>query len=232
MAMLVSSWVDKISKLLLPSFDMDRNHLLQFMKLLESCIQLLMCLTTIRLWLIECEEKEAQMRALSKSTLENRLDTILKRSIEIQHITRESDENCINELHMDRNAFAHLCELLHTRGGLLDNDLVTIEEQHTTKNRCIQVRFYRSGETVSRYVHRVLGELMHIQEILFVKPTPIANDCTDNRWKWFMEPLMELILKLMSLTRINHGTEQERLVGKVRLRIQGFCGMQLLDIMD
>nr|KAJ0226577.1 hypothetical protein LSAT_V11C100043900 [Lactuca sativa] len=165
---------------------MDRNHLLLFMKLLESYIQLLMCLATIRLWLIECEEKEAQMR--------NRLDTISNRSIEIQHITRESDENCINELRIDRNAFAHLCELAHTRGGLLDNGLVTNEEQvasflnilaHHIKNRCIQVRFYRSRETVSRYVHRVLGALMRIQEILFVNPTPVANDCTDNWWKWF-----------------------------------------------
>ena len=103
---------------------------------------------------------------------------------------------------MDRNAFAHLCELLHFRGGLLDDGLVTIEEQvatflnifaHHKKNRCIQVRFYRSGETVSRYVHRVLGELMHIQEILFVKPTPIANDCTDNRWKWFKVTTITLL---------------------------------------
>nr|KAJ0198623.1 hypothetical protein LSAT_V11C600332080 [Lactuca sativa] len=116
---------------------------------------LLICLATVRLWLIECEEKEAQMRALSQSTLESILDTISKRSIEIQCITRESDENCINELRMDRNTCACLCELLQTRGGLLNDGLVTIEEQvaiflnilaHHKKNRCIQVRFYRSRE--------------------------------------------------------------------------------------
>nr|KAJ0199519.1 hypothetical protein LSAT_V11C600338210 [Lactuca sativa] len=108
---------------------MDRNHLLLSVKLLESYIQLLMCLATISLWLIEYEEKEAQRRDLSESTLESRLDTISKRSTEIHRITHESDENCINELCMDRNAFARLCELLETRGGLLNDGLVTIEEQ-------------------------------------------------------------------------------------------------------
>nr|KAJ0218120.1 hypothetical protein LSAT_V11C300107200 [Lactuca sativa] len=122
----------------------------------------------------------------------NTLDTLSKRSTEIRHITRESDDNCIYELR--RNTFALLCDLLQTRGGLLYDGLVTIEEQvatflnilaHHKKNRCIQVRFYRSGETVSRYFHRVLDALMRLQEILFVRPTPVANDCIDNRWKWF-----------------------------------------------
>ena len=116
------------------------------------------------------------------------------RSIEIQRITCESDIICVNELQMDRNAFAILCELLKTRGGLLDDGSVTIEEQvatfvnilaHHTKNRCLQVRFYRSGETISRYVHRVLSALLRLQDHLFIKPTPVEDDCTDRRWKPF-----------------------------------------------
>ncbi|KAK0576518.1 hypothetical protein LWI29_018811 [Acer saccharum] len=95
---------------------------------------------------------------------------------------------------MDRNAFAMLCELLKTRGGLLDDGNVTIEEQvatfvhilaHHVKNRSIQVRFYRSGETISRYVHRVLLALLRLEDVLFVKPTPVPDDCTDSRWRWF-----------------------------------------------
>ncbi|KAK0598762.1 hypothetical protein LWI29_037758 [Acer saccharum] len=95
---------------------------------------------------------------------------------------------------MDRNTFAMLCELLKTRGGLLDDGNVTIEEQvatfihilaHHVKNRSIQVRFYRSGETISRYVHRVLLALLHLEDVLFVKPTPVPDDCTDSRWRWF-----------------------------------------------
>nr|KAJ0206653.1 hypothetical protein LSAT_V11C500229500 [Lactuca sativa] len=145
---------------------MNRNHFLLFVKLLESYIMLLICLATVRLWLIKCEEKEAQRRDLSESTLESRLDTISQWSTEIQCMLRESDENCINKLCMDINAFA-----------------LTIEEQvaiflnvlpHHKKNICIQIRFYRSGEMISCYVHRVLGALMHLQEILFVNPTPVA----------------------------------------------------------
>ncbi|KAI3708867.1 hypothetical protein L2E82_38396 [Cichorium intybus] len=169
---------------------MDRNLLLMYVKVLDIYIKLLMCLATIRVWLLECEEKEAQRRQLGQSTLESHSI----RSTVIQRITRASDINCIKELRMDRNAFAVLCQLLQTRGGLLDDGFVSIEEQvaiflnilaHHTKNRSIQVRFYRSGETISRYVHRVLGALMHLQDILFVKPTPVPNDSTDTRWKWF-----------------------------------------------
>ena len=103
------------------------------------------------------------------------------RSIEIQRITCESDIVCIIDLRMDRNAFAILCELLRTRGGLLEDGYVTIEEQvaifvnilaNHTKNRCLQVRFYRSVETISRYVQRVLSALLQLQDFLFTKPTP------------------------------------------------------------
>ncbi|KAK2656298.1 hypothetical protein Ddye_009350 [Dipteronia dyeriana] len=76
---------------------------------------------------------------------------------------------------MDRNAFAMLCELLKTRGELLDNGNVTIEEQiatfinilaHHTKNRSIQA-------------------LLRLEDVLFIKPTPVPDDCTDSRWRWF-----------------------------------------------
>ncbi|KAK2649059.1 hypothetical protein Ddye_016548 [Dipteronia dyeriana] len=95
---------------------------------------------------------------------------------------------------MDRNAIAMLCELLKTRGGLLDDGNVTIDEQiatfinilaHHTKNRSIQVRFYRSDETISRYVHRVLKVLLHLEDVLFIKPTPVLDDCTNSMWRWF-----------------------------------------------
>ncbi|KAK2641293.1 hypothetical protein Ddye_023056 [Dipteronia dyeriana] len=95
---------------------------------------------------------------------------------------------------MDRDVFAMLCELLKTRGGLLDDGNVTIEEQistfinilaHHTKNRSIQVGFSRSGETISRYVHRVLRALLHLEDVLFIKPTSVPDDCMDSRWRWF-----------------------------------------------
>ena len=95
---------------------------------------------------------------------------------------------------MDRNAFTVLCDLLQIRGGLVDDSHVTIEEQvatfvnilvHHNKNRSMQVRFIRSGETINRYVLRVLRALLSLQDVLFAKPTPIPEDCTESRWKCF-----------------------------------------------
>ncbi|XP_072066276.1 uncharacterized protein [Arachis hypogaea] len=80
---------------------------------------------------------------------------------------------------MSLNAFATLCELLQVHGGLDEDGHVGIGEQvatfliilaHHTKNRSLQVRFYRSGETISRYFH---------------KADPVLEDCVDPRWKWF-----------------------------------------------
>ncbi|KAL4305887.1 uncharacterized protein [Arachis hypogaea] len=64
---------------------------------------------------------------------------------------------------MSLNEFANLCELLQVQGGLYEDGHVGIGEQvatfliilaHHTKNRSVQVRFYRSGETISRYFHK------------------------------------------------------------------------------
>lgn len=112
----------------------------------------------------------------------------------LDSIIRASDTHCIWELRMCRNTFAHLCEILRVRGGLVQLGQVTIEEQvaiffnilaHHTKNRSIQVRFSRSGQTISRYCHRVLAAVLRLQHDLLAKPEPIPMDYTDQRWKWF-----------------------------------------------
>ncbi|KAJ9565642.1 hypothetical protein OSB04_001608 [Centaurea solstitialis] len=110
------------------SSDMDRNHLIVLIKLLRAYIHLLMCLAAVRIWLIEFERRNYERRSLVQRTFTR----FQIRSTEIHRITRESDTNCINELRMDRNAFAVLCEMLKTRGGLLDEGNVTIEEQVAT----------------------------------------------------------------------------------------------------
>ncbi|KAL4373676.1 hypothetical protein AHAS_Ahas05G0105600 [Arachis hypogaea] len=95
---------------------------------------------------------------------------------------------------MNLNAFANLCELLQVQGGLDEDGHVGIGEQvatfliilaHHTKNRSVQVRFYRSGETISRYFHKVLGSILRVQSVLFAKADPVPEDCIDPRWKWF-----------------------------------------------
>ncbi|XP_016173429.1 uncharacterized protein LOC107615930 [Arachis ipaensis] len=95
---------------------------------------------------------------------------------------------------MSLNAFANLCELLQVQGGLDEDGHVGIGEQvatfmiilaHHTKNRSVQVRFYRSVETISRYFHKVLGSVLRVQRVLFAKADPVPEDCIDPRWKWF-----------------------------------------------
>ncbi|KAK2646564.1 hypothetical protein Ddye_021759 [Dipteronia dyeriana] len=86
------------------------------------------------------------------------------------------------------------CDLLKSSSGLLNDGNVTTEEQvatfvnilaHHTKNRSVQLRFYRYGETFSRYVHQVLRALLRLENALFVKPALVLDDCTDSRWRWF-----------------------------------------------
>ncbi|XP_057797982.1 uncharacterized protein LOC131014077 [Salvia miltiorrhiza] len=105
-----------------------------------------------------------------------------------------SDMDCILNLRMDRNTFGRLSNLLRVLGGLTDSRFVTVEEHvamflsvlaHHKKNRVVKFDFWRSGQTVSHYIHVVLKAILRLHVILMVKPTPVADDSTDGRWKWF-----------------------------------------------
>ena len=56
---------------------------------------------------------------------------------------------------------------------------------HHAKNRTIVSRFYRSGETISRYFNSVLSAVLRLHQILFKKPDPVLENYTDNMWKMF-----------------------------------------------
>ncbi|XP_057766287.1 uncharacterized protein LOC130986779 isoform X2 [Salvia miltiorrhiza] len=105
-----------------------------------------------------------------------------------------SDMDCILNLRMDRNTFGRLSQLLRVIGGLNDSKFVTVDEQlamflsvlaHHKKNRVVKFDFWRSGQTVSHYIHVVLKAILRLGVILLVKPTPVADDSTDMRWRWF-----------------------------------------------
>lgn len=104
---------------------MDHSTLIVIVKVFRAYIHLLILLANFANWLSEYEQRQHERRNLRQRTFTR----FQIRSVEIQRITRESDIICVNELRMDRNAFAMLCELLKTRGGLLDDGNVTIEEQ-------------------------------------------------------------------------------------------------------
>ncbi|XP_060968634.1 uncharacterized protein LOC115718073 [Cannabis sativa] len=106
----------------------------------------------------------------------------------------ESDIACVNDLRMNRRTFGVLCELLHTDGRVKRNGSVTIEEQvcmfvhtlaHHVKNRTLNARFKRSGETISRHFNSILHGVLRLQENLLVSQDPVPANCIDSRWRWF-----------------------------------------------
>ncbi|XP_057740086.1 uncharacterized protein LOC130957232 [Arachis stenosperma] len=150
---------------------------------------------TMMLFLLVTLYMYIRNRRRGYSSIGRRVNTLpLRRDALDNIIGAGGDRNCIWELRMSLNAFANLCELLQVQGGLDDDGHVGIGEQvatfliilaHHTKNRSVQVRFYRSGETVSRYFHKVLGSVLRVQSVLFAKADPVPEDSIDPRWKWF-----------------------------------------------
>ncbi|CAN0860146.1 Protein ALP1-like [Linum grandiflorum] len=53
--------------------------------------------------------------------------------------------------------------------------LYTIAHNH--KNRVLQKRFGRSGETISRHIHRVLRAILRLAPILLCEPQHVSESC-------------------------------------------------------
>ncbi|XP_075485107.1 uncharacterized protein LOC142524855 [Primulina tabacum] len=112
----------------------------------------------------------------------------------LHRIIEIGDVQCVVNLRMNRNAFAHLCYLLTHVGGLGDSRYVRIEEKvamflsilaHHKKNRIIGHDYVRSGQKISAHFHEVLGSVLKLHTILLVRPSAIDDTCTDETWKWF-----------------------------------------------
>lgn len=78
---------------------------------------------------------------------------------------------CLENLRMDRNAFGRLCIMLRQTGDVVDGRYVTVEEQvaiflsilaHHKKVRVVKFEHWRSGYTVSKYVHAVLRAVIKL----------------------------------------------------------------------
>ncbi|KMS99984.1 hypothetical protein BVRB_1g018230 [Beta vulgaris subsp. vulgaris] len=124
-------------------------------------------------------------------SLEERLTA---RVLNLRPMIQGSDIACLDNLRMDRACFYKLCEMLRDVGKLQGNRNTRLEEMvalflftlsHDTKNRRTQLHFRRSGETVSRHFNLVLQALLRCHHILLKKPTAVAENCQDDRWKWF-----------------------------------------------
>ncbi|TXG72817.1 hypothetical protein EZV62_001396 [Acer yangbiense] len=112
----------------------------------------------------------------------------------INRLITYNDTECIAQLRMDRRTFVVLCELIRNTRRLKTDGLISIEEQvcmllhilaHHVKNCTIRSRFYRSGETISRYFNSVLCTVLQLHNHLLVSPDLVPKSCSDKRWKWF-----------------------------------------------
>ncbi|KAL8494929.1 hypothetical protein ACS0TY_019195 [Phlomoides rotata] len=120
--------------------------------------------------------RRVSLRRMRFSVLD-RVPTQIKNLSDLVDI---SDEDCRDQLRMDRATFHKLCDMLQSFGGLKSSRRVTVTEKvamflsilaHHTKNRCVKFQFKRSGQT------------MH--SLLLVKPQAVTDDSTDVRWQKF-----------------------------------------------
>ncbi|XP_021726567.1 protein ALP1-like isoform X1 [Chenopodium quinoa] len=118
----------------------------------------------------------------------------LLRMLVLRGLYRESDVKCKSELRVNRRTFNIICEMLRDIGGLSGTKNMSLQEivamflytlAHHKKNRSIGQYFFRSGETVSRQFHLCLRAFLMLHEVLLYNPTPISDDCEDERWKSF-----------------------------------------------
>ena len=112
----------------------------------------------------------------------------------LNKMIRESDTLCGNYLRINQYTFGVLLEMVRDIGGLNETRNTCLEEMvagflytlaHHKKNRMMGAHFYRSGETISRQFHACLLAILKLHAILLKKPTPIQEDCNDERWKYF-----------------------------------------------
>ena len=119
----------------------------------------------------------------------------------INGLVRGNDQDCLDQLWVNRHTFLRLCCLL--RGvGLRDSRNVCLEERvaiflwivgHHTKQRRTKYFFERSGETVSRHFNVVLQAVLRLYNMLLVRPVPVAPNDGDSRWNWFQVHLCSIV---------------------------------------
>ncbi|KAL8493374.1 hypothetical protein ACS0TY_024548 [Phlomoides rotata] len=93
----------------------------------------------------------------------------------MHYLVEVSDEECKDQLRMDRASFHKLCYLVRTVGGLKSSRNVSVVEKvamfltillHHTKNRCVKFQF-------------------KLHYLLVVQPQPGAEDSTHAQWGKF-----------------------------------------------
>ncbi|XP_022855878.1 uncharacterized protein LOC111377060 [Olea europaea var. sylvestris] len=103
-----------------------------------------------------------------------------ERELTLTRMFGMSDTVCRDLLRMKIGPFQRLCARLRTY-GLVDSKFVRIEEQvaiflntvgHDQRNRSVHFTFFRSGQMVSFYFHRVLHACLRLYREVVINVTP------------------------------------------------------------
>ncbi|KAL0319825.1 UNVERIFIED_CONTAM: hypothetical protein Sradi_5244000 [Sesamum radiatum] len=120
---------------------------------------------------------------------------------------------------------------------------VTVAEQvaiflnivvHHKKNCIVKHNFLRSGRTVSKHFHVVLNTLYRISYVFLAKATPITDDCSDPRWRWFKGCLGALDGTFVYVRVREHEKGRYRTrKGQVAVNVLGVCNpnMQFIYVL-
>ncbi|KAL8556984.1 hypothetical protein ACS0TY_004453 [Phlomoides rotata] len=145
-----------------------------------------------------------------------------------------SNDDCKDQLQMDRSSFHKLCGLVKTIGGLKSSRNISVEEKmamffsilaHHTKNRCVKFCFKRSGQTVSKHFHHVLNCILRLQYLFLVTPQPVDETISDTRWGKFQGCLGALDGTYIDV----HVPATDK--GRYRNR-KGYCSVNVLGVCD
>ncbi|XP_057779708.1 uncharacterized protein LOC130998293 [Salvia miltiorrhiza] len=99
---------------------------------------------------------------------------------------------------------------------------------HHKKNRVVRFDFWRSGQTISHYIHAVLGAIIRIHDLFLAKPEPVPADCIDPRWRWFKGCLGALDGTYVSVMVGNEDKPRYRTrKGQISTNVLGVCDRNL-----
>ncbi|KAL8550868.1 hypothetical protein ACS0TY_000081 [Phlomoides rotata] len=148
----------------------------------------------------------SNVQRLSRYRMVDRIPQQLQHMNELIEL---SDDDCFNNLRMNRDTFNRFCYLLRHNGGLVDGRFVSVGEQvaiflsvlsHHSKVRVVKFCFKRSSQTVHQHFHNVLRAVLNLHDILLATPTPVDDECTHPRWKYFKGCLGALDGTLIDVT--------------------------------
>lgn len=115
-------------------------------------------------------------------------DRINERAVKMNRMVWIDDAAAINNVGMDRRAFRKLCDMICTHGKLRELSNVGIDEMVASFLQVLARD--RNDGVVGRQLdscgfNAVLCAVLRLHDILYKKPEPIRENCSDENWKWF-----------------------------------------------